>query len=137
MTNSQQSSRTKEVELPSGKYLLITVPEDVDENMKPELVGMRLQNLQWWRKPVLANPFFIGLPPGQWQIIGKANELSEQQWKAVVDYQLHPFSTKVYGYTYKNQESYSPFKKAKLAGHSLIKSHSMNPDTTLILKRQQ
>lgn len=118
----------KQIQLNSGVFLLVEVPEDaydfvIDDDLYYKKAGVPcVKNLN-----------------GQWEIIGKGNEITEEVWRGIVE-ELHghfleydrtsEYYTvgldKIYGKTY--------FNTATESGHSWIKSHGMKPETTLILK---
>lgn len=78
----------------------------------------------------------IELPPGSWSILGKGNELTEEQWNGIVEQIVvmsgddlidgfKDYCDPVHGYV-------SPIP----SGLSLLKSKGLNPETTLILQKQ-
>lgn len=72
------------------------------------------------------------LPLGQWEIIGKGNEIKEEVWEDIAECisAKNDLWKRYDGNTYWSDL----FKTATESGHSLIKSHGMKPETTLILK---
>lgn len=92
-----------------------------------------------------ANRKSIQLPSGSWQILGKAKELTDDQWKSIVDdisfLRPNPYNIERdevvecwQDYTDETEQlvCYTPTE----SGLSLLKSKSLNPGTTLILIKQ-
>ena len=90
--------------------------------------------------------FFVGvgldfkrLPEGTWSILGLSSDLTEDQWMEVVEKYHLQEKYKDY-FTQPNSDlcaAFCPvFSTAKESGYSLLKSLSLDPDTTLILIKQ-
>lgn len=79
------------------------------------------------------------LPKGNYSIIGLGKDLTEEQWKGIVDFIVEsdgaptPY-TEFYEY-YKNYCGNGKYIIATESGHSLLKANNLNPNTTLILKK--
>lgn len=73
----------------------------------------------------------IVLPKGNYSIIGLAKDLTEEQWKGIVE------SKKTFGYRKHDAVNgeYQWTARALQSGHSLLKANNLNPNTTLILKQ--
>lgn len=87
---------------------------------------------------------FIGeelLPSGSWEIVGKADSMTEEQWKEIVESGVcndsgdHGLGFFRYYREYPDEleESFG-FFSAKESGEALLLSHGLKPETTLILK---
>lgn len=79
----------------------------------------------------------VKLPPGQWEIIGKGNEITEEVWAQILVKEDLYWEMSYRRYPEPGQELAFQEHIADTAtesGHSLIKSHGMKPETTLILK---
>lgn len=80
------------------------------------------------------------LPPGQWQILGIASELTEEDWKKVVEL-VGGWSNVIY-YDYNTTaRDYrdiveAAFKTATQSGQSLLASKNLPMESTLILIKQ-
>ena len=75
--------------------------------------------------------------PTKCEVVGKGNELSDEQWKGIVPPATGGFFGNLSGYkdfTYQMAMDISPLKTATESGYSMIKSHFMKPETTLLLK---
>jgi len=120
----------KEITLPSGKYLMMEVPEDA----KDFIIDAEL----FYKASFLGSLPNIGhtkpLPPGNWQIIGKADEMGEDKWFNIVEHHLYPFDNNIAGFENYNDEGYLSLITATQSGHSLLSSHGMKPETTLMLR---
>lgn len=116
-------------------YLLVTVPEGthdvfIDEG-DPNLVFFC---------DVFGEYFgdSVSLPPGSWQLIGLASEITEEQWREIVDwYGVGDGSVDEAGvgdifWCY--DESDFCFDTAIKSGKSLLKYHNLNGNQTVILK---
>jgi hypothetical protein len=107
---------TTPITLPSGSYLAVTVPVDatrfcinVFNNGSPEL-GMDADEWEDWRH--------LDLPPGQYELIGLAKEISrEQAWDMV---EFNP----------KKHTIINPL----ITLETYIKSNGLELETTVILK---
>lgn len=83
------------------------------------------------------------LPEGEWEIIGKASELTEDQWKEIVE--RHKFSfmderrnRQISFKDYRDAEEFEVdcFDTATKSGLSLISSLGKQPETTLIIVKK-
>jgi len=85
----------------------------------------------------------ITLPPGTWQIIGKASELLGSQVKEIVEQVRYKLIDRLYYETsYKRYGKYSAgaasvYEKAIESFQSLLASHDLKASETLILKREK
>lgn len=131
----------KKVSLPSGEYLLVEVPEDAQKIM--------LTNIQVDTDIICPDGFggmkYLGsTPPGNWQIIGKAYSLNRKEWNDIVQYfplindDGHFCGNMYRDYTDVQQIVPDDFSldTPTESGLSLLASHSMKPETTLIIKHQ-
>lgn len=86
---------------------------------------------------------YYDLPPGQWQILGLGNQLTEEQWKGIVGISHENVKIDwdvveewVYGNIYKDYElKDSLYYTATESGLSLLTSKGLKPQNTLILKK--
>lgn len=118
----------REIQLPSGKYLLVEVPERTTAKQ------FFIHYDRVWVDSTYPKDYFSKrMPTGQWAIVGKASELTEQQWKGIVDRGF--YEGNFCGYpSYELKQFF--YSYAAESGQSLIKSHSMKSETTLILKAE-
>lgn len=126
------------ITLPSGSYLLVEIPTHINKivwekgNEGKVLWMFSIKNDLWHDRRVRINP------PGNYQIVGKGNEITDQQWEYIVDYVRGGFFGHIYGWKDYNESGFSmdepPLKTALMSGLSLIKSNGFNPSATLILK---
>jgi hypothetical protein len=86
----------------------------------------------YWRPWDLDQP--IKLPAGNWEIIAKASELNEEQWKEIVEWFSILGDTGYQDYG-KEYLSYG-FKTATESGQSLLKSKNVPIDRVIILIKQ-
>lgn len=98
----------------SDKAIAVEVPEDSYSPL--------IHNNELWQVPksgLSVRKKFTKLPPGNWQILGRASEIAEQQWAAVLDfdYGLEPLTT------------------AQLEGLSLLKSKSLSPNCLILINK--
>ena len=85
----------------------------------------------------------IDLPPGQWRILGRAKELTEEQWTTgmsgyLTEYDWEKIVEKVH-HGYKDYEfNGEPYATAMFSGLSLLRSHGIDPETNpLILVKNE
>lgn len=102
------------IKLPSGEYLLVKVPEAVQFQIKKNADHSLLFVLYNWNG--FTNVSQDILPPGNWELIGRGSEITENQWQEMLPFSDHYF--------------------AKETGHSLIASHNYTPETTILLKKK-
>ena len=118
----------KSISLSTGEWLLVVVPKDAI----CEIVNF--ENLKvWvrWYTPSFSDNGNIDLPPGQWSIVGKPLELSEEICKTIVRVTIIQGST--FGTDYQNKKAFKRSAKESLL--SLVESEGFEPETTLILKK--
>lgn len=119
------------------KAIAVEVPEDLSDPILSSVDGKQYIIAD---KGDSSNPEFYmstePLPPGSWSILGKGNELTEEQWNGIVEQIVvmsgddlidgfKDYCDPVHGYV-------SPIP----SGLSLLKSKGLNPTTTLILIKQ-
>lgn len=80
----------------------------------------------------------IKLPEGNWSILGRPEEMTEEQWKRVVLYDINPMQDYFegamdYGLSYENFNLDTCFE----SGLSLLKSKNIDPSKVIILIKQQ
>ncbi len=114
------------IELPSGKYLLVTVPEDahdfmIDDELFYKAYYMGLENIGQ----------MIKLPSGSWQLLGLAKDLTPNQWNDIVEKIKLPLLVMYKNYERKSNMLHSPVQ----SGFSLLSKHNLKPETTVILKQ--
>ena len=147
----------KQIELPSGSYLLADIEPDASDIQLHKVQGVDEQCFTYYSDHVFPGTSKVYLPrTGQWSIIGKADELKEEDWKGIVEWEVHEWGMVAYpdgridrslegmkvtqckDYLKTSQSSephYCSFGVIK-SGLSLIASHNLNSSTTLILKLQ-
>lgn len=122
----------EQVKLTTGEYLLVEVPEGCHEIE----INYGKDKVVFWEDGFSSE---LGLPPGQWEIIGRASELSEEQWSGIVEPIGGWSSVLYYDYSASGRDYRdiieSGLKSPTESGLSLIKSHSMNPETTLVIRK--
>lgn len=117
-------------------YLFVEVPEDAKGFIVTHLMG----------DPDLVYPSAYGgytyvtrLPPGNYTLVGRGRELSEEQWKPIVE-KIYVFNIRkneweaVSYMDYKNSLSWD-IKTKKESGLSLIES--LNMSNPIILKNEK
>lgn len=109
-----------------GNYFVVNVPEDahefeIDGELFYKASFLGKQNIMQMKK----------LPSGQWEIIGKGDILSEEQWKGIVEY--YPTTMTLYRDYSQQVFGDDVFFTAKESGYSLLKSRGMKPENSLIL----
>lgn len=73
----------------------------------------------------------IHLPKGEWELPGLADQLSEEQWKGVVEVIegdegfYHNYDLTTFREVYATE-----------SGHSLLRKHNLEKETTVLLKRK-
>jgi len=84
----------------------------------------------------LQNYSWVNLPPGKYSIVGLAIDLTEEDWRGIVEHRYEYGNSKSKGVLitkdYVNGYSFDTFKKA---GYSLLESKGLAKETTLILKQ--
>jgi hypothetical protein len=75
---------------------------------------------------------WIELPPGNWQLIGKGDALTEEQWKGIVETEYIE-DIGHFPIDYETEES--DCSSYTESGLSLLRSHGMN-ENTIILKEK-
>lgn len=106
---------------------------EVPEGAHTFSIGFATGRLCYSPKGSAINTIYTDLPPGNWSILGRPNELSEEQWKKVVT------AEKTFGYPSYGQipnGSYQWFAKPSESGQSLLKSKNVNPESVIILIKQ-
>lgn len=84
-----------------------------------------------WDSDGLSGYLVDDLPPGQWEYLGKSDQLSEEQWKGVVEVIegdegfYHNYDLTTFREVYATE-----------SGHSLLRKHNLEKETTVILKRK-
>lgn len=83
--------------------------------------------------------FSAPIAPGDWRIVGRAKELTEEQWRGVMPvfecYESYKKGFKNYS---KFSHEYDLFATATESGMSLLRSYNIDPETNpLILKRDE
>lgn len=98
------------------------------------------------RDGIGASVYSDNLPPGSWSILGKGNELTEDQCKGIVEEVVdNKFQVKYRDYWQKEPTKYKWEKELKKMGfinalssfESLLKSKNINPDSVIILIKKQ
>lgn len=118
------------------EYLLIPIPEGDFELIR----NQDNPNIQQIQLPTdlfrghLQNYESFDLPPGNWSIVGKASELSEQQASELVE--RHEYIHDNNACYYHNYDLPFGLPTAKESLSSLLSSLGMGEGNTLILKRQ-
>lgn len=123
-------NQIKTITLSTGTWLLMKVPADGREFAINKIDGR--QYLTADKGEPMGAEFYVGtepVPAGHtYTLIGKASELTEDQWKQIVeqwdsggfnDYERH----------------LARVKTSAESGHSLLKSQGMDIETTVILKQ--
>jgi hypothetical protein len=118
----------KQIKLPTGEYLLVEVPEDAKQ-----FQVLNEYNVLWYQMPIIRGKSSKELPSGQWEIIGRASELTEDHWDEIVENKWDDYADGMWWKIYDSDQDEWGMCPTE-SGLSLIKSHSMNPSTTLILK---
>jgi len=117
------------IELPSGKYLAVTVPEGANT--------FRIDESGYFLMDIPDSDFNASYypddwkPSGSWQLLGLAKDLKEDDWKKIV---------RCYGLVmwtnYTHTETGKLFlDTATESGLSLLSKHNLKPETTVILKQ--
>ncbi len=70
------------------------------------------------------------IPPGNWKILGRGNDLTEEQWRGIVP-------EMIIGERWSNYNGDYPiwFHSAKESGKSLLKSKNLNPDVLILVNK--
>lgn len=133
---------TKEITLPSGRYLLVKCAL----GLEPIVID---NNSAMHGKSVVCNEVskerlaWIQIPSNNTcTLIGKADQLTEDQWKGIVEIlyenvriEYDVLEGYIYGNIYKDYAQIEQLNyEAKESGLSLLKAHGFEIDTTLILK---
>jgi len=129
----------KEITLPSGKYLMVELLDDACDFEIKERVSMPHLFYHYSRPHrVIPQPWYELLPFGNWQIIGKADEID---WSGIAEKDTdgngeQGFINYTGDYGKKDSVWYGCFQfyTATESGHSLLSSHGMKPETTLLLR---
>lgn len=90
--------------------------------------------------PLKCGGDMLHLPAGQWEILGKGDSLTEEQWVWVAT-QVVGWSSVIYHNHTASGRDYrdiveAAFSTATESGLSLLKSKGLKPENTLILKRK-
>lgn len=120
----------KEIELPSGKYLLvewskIRKARKIIDDHSIEYEVFPFRAIYW-----------LGIPIGKWSIIGIADELTFSDKVSIIEHE-NDGSGNLRSHWYRNYEDVDTDRWLKSPDESfktLIASHSMKPETTLILR---
>lgn len=122
------------------KWLLVEVPEGAKHiELQGESIFYRTI-VQGFISPV-GNRKWIYIPQGSWEIVGKADSLTEGQWKEIVPTVAGWKNPIYYNHTAKGSDYRdivdAAFDTAKESGLSLLAKQGLNESTTLILKSTQ
>ncbi len=119
----------KELTLPSGKYLLVDGIPAGKELMLTYVYG----DPDLLYKDGEGGVVFVKtLPLAEWQLIGKGGEISEEQWKGIVETEYIE-DIGHFPIDYETEES--DCSSYTESGLSLLRSHGMN-ENTIILKEK-
>ena len=117
-----------------GNFMLIDVPKDAKSFL---IKGYWLFYEHNFDRLGLGEDEMIDLPPGQWQIVGIASSLTEEQWKGIVekdtDFPNLPGLYKYYESGSLKDIQVSATAQAKTSGLSLLAAHGKKPSTTLVI----
>lgn len=113
------------------KWLLVEVPEDATGFLvvKNSLRWKISPNKYWWDQLII--------PSEGWEIVGKADKFGVSNWMQICEIdEVHKGDTlhKVYDRLFENGSKIIATSDSKKAGLSLLRSHGLKPETTLILK---
>lgn len=129
--------KTIKATLPSGSYLMIEV--EIGGSSFTFYGAKKIESIKYntMPSPGKFKGHEIDLPPGQYELVGKGNEISEEVWNGMVEI-ISP-ETKTTKCVFRNYcaNKYNiieQFFTGKESGHSWIKSKGMHPERTLILK---
>lgn len=121
----------------NDNILIVPVPDDsnsleiVDNNVSGGFCIMMLRG-----KPDYACEY-IQLPPGTWRIVGRAKELTEEQWRNVVR-KVFDSPTLYADFSNSLGITYMPMFPATESGFSLLRSHGIDPESNpLILIKEK
>lgn len=121
-----------QVSLPSGNYLFVKVPKGSSFFIDDVFFWLRFRLFVNFKTVPYHNA--IKLPDGnKYTIIGISETLTDEQWGKIVERTNEKIRNPYFCYTAR----YSPaplFYTQTESGHSLVKSQSMDIDTTLIIK---
>lgn len=107
--------------------------------------GDQIRYIAYWNTTIYSH----SLPPGEWEIVGRFKELTEDQWRKAVKsfYRYFPEKYLVYVNYEKevkmtnfgiSQEWNAPFGTAIESGFSLLRSHGIDPESNpLILVKEK
>ncbi|HRP30493.1 MAG TPA: hypothetical protein PKV73_01310 [Agriterribacter sp.] len=129
----------KHIKLTTGEYLLVEIPNHIEKVVWE--TGNEGKVLWMFSNRIsLQHDRRIHVKPyGQWEIIGRASELNEEQWKEIVETISGWSSVLYYDYSAPGRDYRdiieSGLKSPTKSGISLIKSHSTNPSTTLVIRK--
>lgn len=118
----------KTVSLSTGEWLLVEVPEDsltVDWNITGKWIYL---------SPL---SFRIEIPPGQYSIVGIAKDLTEEQWKGIVEQYGDGYEHYMSDDQYEKSDRIDLLATATLSGLSLLSSNGFEKDTCLILRKEK
>jgi hypothetical protein len=120
-----------EIILVSGKYLLLPVPEESFNHNVDSCDGKQclIYDVGGFLDMILKG---IDIPPGNWQLIGKGDALTEEQWKGIVETEYIE-DIGHFPIDYETEES--DCSSYTESGLSLLRSHGMN-ENTIILKEK-
>jgi len=130
----------KEINLPSGRYIAVEVPEGTKSASQVHVFAGEDPICFHNEDGQIISAFN---PSGSWSLIGLASELKEEDWKGIVEgverfVSNGRFQTKIIGFKdYERFEGSSVFKNKSTATESalsLLASHNLNPSTTVIIK---
>lgn len=127
------TNQIKTIQLSTGTWVLVEVPK--------EAINFRMGDITHDLYYHNGIECFIVLPKmsksTRRAIIGKASELTEDQWKQIVEtFPSYRWGVRRGIQRFKNYRVEAPFETAKESGLSLLKSQGMEPETTVILKQQ-
>lgn len=101
------------------RFLLVEVPERAKGFKVVSGIGLRYSYESGCMEGLV-------IPPGEWQIVGKADQLSEEQFAEIVRKKGTMFKDYLI-----NGE---PYHSAKMSLDTLLLSLNLQPSTTIILK---
>lgn len=115
----------KQVTVNGKEILIVPVPEDYHSpSVRQDSICPQLQLLG-----SIGELWITDLPSGSWLLLGKGDEITEEQWGKIIESYYYSGETRFHNYT-SNKKFLDTATESSL---SLIRSHSFEPTKVIIL----
>lgn len=123
----------KTINLPSGAYYFIKVPQGF---FGYEVCNTKSDGLWFFVNDRLGKNQWTKLPYGNWELFGKASDMTEGKWKEIVEETFGGFGGHIPGFKDYNPKAIiidaEPLETATKSGLSLLSLHGFDLNTVIL-----